>query len=161
MSIQSGVFDLPAIGGQEPAPLVAQWNVVMRCPACGSGAWAARAELPDRSCVFGSERTRAPYKSVISRPKMTSALAISSRFLPVRLSAWVWGKFKRAPKFILGLSCGSEIRFSAADPQHLAAESIQLGLVESLATALDEHERFFEHLERLVELFDAGEYLGQ
>jgi SAM-dependent methyltransferase len=64
MSIQSGVFDLPAIGGQEPAPLVAQWNVVMRCPACGSGAWAARAELPDRSCVFGSERVVYPEEGI-------------------------------------------------------------------------------------------------
>ena len=39
----------------------------------------------------------------MSKPRMTSALAISSRFLPVRLSGWVLGKFKRAPKSITGI----------------------------------------------------------
>ncbi|HSC93941.1 MAG TPA: class I SAM-dependent methyltransferase [Burkholderiales bacterium] len=63
MSIHSGVVDFPAIG-LEPAPLLAQWKAVMRCPACDSEAWAARAELPDRSCVFGSERIAYPGKGI-------------------------------------------------------------------------------------------------
>ena len=63
MSVQSGVFEFPAIE-QEPAPLVAQWNSVVRCPACSSGSWAARAELPDRSCMFGSERVAYPEEGI-------------------------------------------------------------------------------------------------
>src|ERR1044072_9566017 len=55
------------------------------------------------ACVLGSLFTRAPYRSVTSRPRMTSALAISSRFFPVKLSEWVLGKFKRAPRSITGI----------------------------------------------------------
>ena len=39
----------------------------------------------------------------MSKPMMTSALAINSRFLPVRFKEWVLGKFKRAPKSITGI----------------------------------------------------------
>jgi len=66
--------------------------------------------------VAGSCLTSAPKRSVMSRPMMTSALAISSRFLPVRFNEWVLGKFKRAPQSITGIDkrSASATRLSTA-----------------------------------------------
>lgn len=63
MSIQSGVVDFPVIE-QERAPLAAQWRAIMRCPACGSDGFVARSGLPDRYCMFGSERIVYPEEGI-------------------------------------------------------------------------------------------------
>ena len=63
MTVQSGVVPLATIE-QPPAPAIAQWRTVARCPSCGSDVCAARAGLPDRWYVFGAERIAYPDQGI-------------------------------------------------------------------------------------------------